>query len=1125
MKPLILTMSAFGPYAGVQEVDFTEFGGKGLFLVTGDTGAGKTTIFSAITYALYGSANDDRDIRALRSDFAAPGARTYVELTFEHAGIVYAIRRSPAQMRPKQRGEGFTEEPSSAEISWPGGVLTKEKDVTAKVHEILGIDRGQWMQVSMLAQGEFRKLLDSNTKDRNEVFRRIFSTERVRTFQEYLSRMARDAKDDLEKAEEELRRSMGSADIPENSPFRGDYVSCSGSLSFVEDVMRIISEQCGLDQGAYDDASRRASDLDARREEAIRSLADAKVLNERIGRLEGIRRERAEIDAQRPAFEAAEARRTTIAAAVSGLKAPSARLESLRAQSDAAECDLVRANASKDAAEKARILAEERLAGAGSREEEARAMSDRASALEARRSAYRDMDDLSKRLEALRADLADTSKGLDMAVSEDAALRSRVVDYRKFLERNENVSAEISDLRASMESDSRVLADLEAQSIAMRAHADLERDLARARSELDRLLVRKAESSRAFDEAESLFYRAQAGMMARALSEGSPCPVCGSVHHPAPAGVPDGVPTRNELDRMRVASAEASDAASAASSRARALEERLDLDSRNLDAMIGRTGCSDPNTELEAVRERIAGTRARIDGLVPVSERVQAIRVELKELDSCTEEAGVRVRFMQDRRVQTEARIEETEARAAAASEGLEFGTLKECENEISRLRTEAAALNEEVRAAAKTRESAREAEASAAAAVRIASDQVRVLRSAVESAASDLEAAAAGLGIDASSISDVLAQEQDLSRMDAEAAAFRERDAANRRLEESLAAEVDGRGRIDTVPIEEALGAYGAELESLRGEQLAIRRRMDANEDARSRIAASMKAWSDRRAESGDLVTLYEVAAGTTGMRKSFESYVQTLYFKQVLDHANRRLSRMTDGRYELRVRDESNGNSQIGLDIGVLDTYTGRIRASKTLSGGESFLAALSLALGLSDAVQRSRGGIRIDTLFVDEGFGSLDPEALKQAISVLLQIGDGNVLIGIISHVEALKSQIDRRIVVRNSPAGSSIETEVRGRPRGPSGPLPGRRLFCSSRSATISSALSSGGRRRSARPSSSALSSSASASESSISIPIASRAGSSTSTSRATYSFLSGLGDTFSMALPICLSQAM
>lgn len=1030
MKPISLTMSAYGPYAGVQEVDFTRFGGKGLFLVTGDTGAGKTTIFSAITYALYGTGNDDRDNRSLRSDFADPGTRTYVELVFEHRGTVYTVHREPAQSRPKQRGKGFTDIPSSAEISWDGGVVVKDKAVNEKVRGILGIDRDQWKQISMLAQGEFRRLLDSSTPERNAIFRKIFNTGDVSGFQNALSAKASDAKVSLEAKEGLLRSALASADIPEDSPYRADYESKRGVTAYADDVKALISEQTGLDQAAYGEACGAVQAIDGRKAALNRSLVEAQSLNRDLDALAEAEAQREMIEAERTEVDGKAAEYSRISAAVAGLKAPYTKARSLEEQASAEERRLKKAEETLQIASAALNEADAALNEALGRQDEADALSARIATLSNARGAYGDLDRMRGERDGIEEKRAAIGKDLEGAEADRAAVKEKVNGYRAFLNANENVSADIARIESALGDDRRRLSDLQRLSGMMDSNAETARSIDQTCEELERLAAEKDELSKRYNDSQTRFYMAQAGVLAARLEDGTPCPVCGSVRHPRPATVPEGVPTRTQVERSKKAADDASEKAARASAALEELERRSASEKTAIDALASELGCLDPVEELAVVRERVSAVEDQIAGKRRTEAEVNRVR---RELNDSLDAEGTRLDEAIERLRATASTLSEQavvlDTRIGSASEGLEFGTLEECDREIARLTEGRDFIAGTIQASRSRKEKAAVAAASASTARESAEQHLAQLTSDAADAVEALVSAASALGIAEEDIGSVLSQEGGLPVMKDEIEGFNRRDGDNRVLIGNLRERIAGRGRADIGAIEAAMQAADGDLEQARSKEDAVRSRIARNEDAMSGITRAQADWSEAYSRTGELVELYNVASGTRGEKRSFETHVQEMYFERILRYANMRLSRMTGDRYELKVREAIAGNAQGGLDIDVLDTHTGRTRSSKTLSGGESFLAALSLALGLSDAVQRSSGGIRIDTLFVDEGFGSLDPDALNQAISVLRGISDGNVLVGIISHVEALKAEIDRKIVVRNSPTGSSIEMELR------------------------------------------------------------------------------------------------
>ena len=482
MKPLRITMSAFGPYAGVQEIDFSEFGGKGLFLVTGDTGAGKSTIFSAITYALYGAGNDDRDSKSLRSDFASPKTDTYVELEFEHNGVLYKVKRGPAQEREKKRGTGTTVMQPFAELEWNGGCVSKEREVTRKIEEILGIDRSQWKQVSMLAQGEFRKLLDSDTKVRVEIFRRIFSTQNVRGFIERLSEMARDSKAELEHAKEDLLDRMDSAIVPEDGAYAAEYEGMRGSISYAAEVADLLSKQLGSDQRRHEELEGLLEEANERKAVAVRDRTVAENLNRTLDRLDEVRMEKEGLEARRIGIEDLASERERIFSAVSNVKSVSSKRWTLRKQVEESGPRVALAQA---AVEEARRRAEQcsaELAEAVEGGRDADGKLAEINRLQSLREDYVAIQGKRAELEESRRNLSVIGSRRKDAVARKAALDSTVADHRRYLEENQDVKAEIANLIAEREAVSKKLEGTERMAKLLADHAATEDELESARS-------------------------------------------------------------------------------------------------------------------------------------------------------------------------------------------------------------------------------------------------------------------------------------------------------------------------------------------------------------------------------------------------------------------------------------------------------------------------------------------------------------------------------------------------------------------------------------------------------------------------------------------------------------------
>lgn len=1039
MKPHTLEMSAFGPYGGVTNVDFDRFDGKGVFLITGDTGAGKTTLFNAITYALYGEINNDDKANNIRSHFADPSDRTYVKMRFSHRGKEYCVKRSPAQERPKKRGTGTTKEDPTAELEWDEGVLTKIGSVNRKIVEILGIDCDQWKQVAMLAQGEFRKILDCSTDDREEIFRRIFSTDNIRELQSKLEVLSKAGSKDCEAAENDLIGAIGRADIPEDSPYHDEYEGCKGKQTSAPEACRILSLQCGADQSVIGDIGARLEKANDTVLSLKTEIGHAEELNGKIDRLGEAEAESASLDAENDEIDACRKRADLIDRTVASLKVPifdadsaSRKFDDLRSAEARAAEELGRSDASLE-------KAASELSGSEGRRQERDELMVKSRMLCECRESYAELDRISSELGGTKSELERVRADLERIRSDIRTHGETVDEHRKFLKDNEGIDSRMTELRHRRDATSDLCRRCGDALKLMAAIADLDAEYMHARRVLEDAASAKKDADSAISDADTIFIMASAGILAGKLSDGSPCPVCGSTHHPVPAKIPDNTPSEADLKKLKKAADAAAERLRDASSKAGELNARLEVERSHLSGMLVELGLEAQDSE-DAVRGLLESGKAeigRIDSELPDMERILNRVIEIREgfgdLDRKGSELETERASREDSERSLEGRVCSLTATLEAKSEHLEYGSLGELDAEIGRISSKADGIEQELRRAKESYDRSKEQNDRCRGSLERIRESITAAETDLGSKRSALDSVLAESGLDLDGARALIGSEAELPGLRERIKGHNERVTRIRERIDSLTRDIAGRGRPDIDSLRSGLEEASSCAETLNRELMAVSMRLGANENAQAEIRRCDSRLAEVRADIGVYVDLYNIvsgkAIGGSDSKMTFETYVQSIYFRNVLEHANRRLVRMTDGRYELVIRDEkTDGKTRYGLDLDVLDNYTGRRRPSKTLSGGESFQAALALALGLSDSVQRMNGGVSIDTLFVDEGFGSLDPEALKQAISMLLQIGDGNCLIGIISHVEALKMQIDRKIVVSNSPAGSDLSMEL-------------------------------------------------------------------------------------------------
>lgn len=856
-------MSAFGPYAGVTQVDFTKFGEDGIFLITGDTGAGKTTIFDAISFALYGEASGGkgkRSGRSFRSDYAAADTPTFVEYEFVHKGENYIVKRSPEYERQKLRGEGTTTAPSSAELRCEGGVWTKNDEVNEKIHSIIGLDREQFAQTVMIAQGDFLKILNAKSDERQRLFEKIFRTTACRRLQEELKERSSECTAKMKDIDSQILSSMSMASLDEDAEFDVERASeCSKMLCE-------YSDKC--------DAQREAKDKEyAELTQKIEQLNLRKGAGERINKqLDSLETAKKTLDQRYEKRESYELRKQKLEA---GRRAANVAPQAVRFDKCISDIEIC-----ENELKKAKF-------------DEKQACEDYENA----KKAFSETDTLKKESEEKRL-----SAG---RINDAIPLLERLSEAKK------NYDLQCSQLVEALECEKR--------------------------------------AREVYSQLRERFYLCQAGIIARELSDGVPCPVCGSHEHPEPAQVPDDAPTQKAVED--------------AENNLRQLEEKSRRLSENSNAEKAR---------LDEIKSGIVGAG------ISDNESADSLRKKLLQIKNEINTA--------------ENKIEKLESKLKSDSNRLaKAETVRtECEKRLD-------ALLDEKKTASKL---------------------------------FDEKLAENGFSNPDEYRESVLSGEW-LERLEADVRGYYENIKALETTVVSLAEQTAGQSRTDIGKINVLIAETKALTDKARAESgrlAAISENNRKTAEKLKTLAAKKEKLREKWAVTADL---YRTVSGQQqGMAKlNFEAYVQKHYFNLVIAAANRRLNTLTDGMFTLRCRENTRDlRSQSGLDLDVYDSSTGRWREVSTLSGGESFMASLSLALGMSDVVQSRSGGIRLDSMFIDEGFGTLDDAALKQAMDMLDKLSDGTRLIGVISHVSELKSRIDKKLVIKKSAAGSEIRVEA-------------------------------------------------------------------------------------------------
>lgn len=924
MKPLKLTMSAFGSYAGKNVIDFTGQQ-QGIFLITGDTGAGKTTIFDAITYALYNqTSGGERNGNMMRSQYARPETETYVELEFLYRGQTYRVRRNPDYKITKTLKNGKIREqkvPHSVELTLPDGtVFTEKKNATdAKIIEILGLTADQFSQIVMIAQGDFLKLLYTKSDERKMIFSKLFRT------------------DIYWKIQENLRRKSMEMDerIQEND------------RAFEQEKSRIIplpeSEELPLDElverlrERLKDALKEQNLRRANVEELNKKITKYEEINKLFVSLEKIRQTGKELEARQA--ESKE-RRQQIENARKADKVLVAEQQNLRQQ--------------QEVEQSAQAIAkmEETLTN---NQEMFETLKTQLQEVEAEQK--REAADIQKKMLALEQSFP-SYEALQNARSEEQQAKKVWEDLGKTSEESfHKKEAGIAALKEQQKQQEQVVEQ--------------------TKKNWEQTSLSASESAKHYEHMYEAFLKEQAGILAENLSAGCPCPVCGSTVHPDPAKLSDHAVTELEVEqakKTRAAAEEKRDLAYAAFEAEKTEKQKLAqaVEKEEADFVLAQTIAKQQRKEAE-------------QNYVSLQKIAEQIREKL--VYPSLAEAKKQYAAMQKALEAAEQEIERKRQKVSELAEAM--NTLKGqklAEEENQKTAKKLAAKTE--------KEYAKLLEKSG-----FVSEETYHL---------------------------AILPERSRSKLEREEKEYESQCLRQQSEQKLLEKQVSGKTYTDTTELNEQLKAEKQALKEAEKTYMELHTAYENDRSVLQNCAVYLEKGKKLESEDQVIKSLSKTANGRlSGSAKiDFETYIQRQYFKQIIHEANKRLLTMSNHQFILKLKEEANTGRKTneGLDLSVYSLVTDSERDVKTLSGGESFLAALAMALGLSDIVERSAGAIHPDMMFIDEGFGSLDAQSRQQAIEVLAELAGDSRMVGIISHVTELKEQIDRKLVVSRTDKGS-------------------------------------------------------------------------------------------------------
>ena len=924
MKPLKLTMSAFGSYAGKNVIDFTGQQ-QGIFLITGDTGAGKTTIFDAITYALYNqTSGGERNGNMMRSQYAQPETETYVELEFLYRGQTYRVRRNPDYKITKTLKNGKIREqkvPHSVELTLPDGTVFPEKKnaTDAKIIEILGLTADQFSQIVMIAQGDFLKLLYTKSDERKMIFSKLFRT------------------DIYWKIQENLRRKSMEMDerIQEND------------RAFEQEKSRIIplpeSEELPLDElverlrERLKDALKEQNIRRANVEELNKKITKYEEINKLFRSLEKIRQTGKELELRQ--VESKE-RRQQIENALKADKVLVAEQQNVR-QQQAVEQSV-----------QAIAKMEETLTNNQEMFETLNTQLQEAEAEQKREAA-----DIQKKILALEQSFP-SYEALQNVRSEEQQAKKAWEDIEKTSEESfHKKEAEIAALKEQQKRQ--------------------ERAVEKAKENWEQTALGASESAKHYEQMYEAFLKEQAGILAENLSAGCPCPVCGSTVHPNPAKLSDHAVTELEVEQAKKARA--------------AAEEKRDMAHAAFE------------TEKTKQQELAQAVEKEVADFVLAQTIAKQQRKEAEQNYASLQKIAEQIR---EKLVYPS--LAEAKKQYAAMQK-----TMESAEQEIEKKRRKVSDLAE----AMNTLKGQKLAEEE---------NQKSAKKLAVKT-----EKEYAGLLEKSGFVSEetyhlAILPERSRSKLEREEKEYESQCLKQQSEQKLLEKQVSGKTFTDTTELNEQLKAEKQALKEAEKTYMELHTAYENDRSVLQNCAIYLEKGKKLESEDQVIKSLSKTANGRlSGSAKiDFETYIQRQYFKQIIHEANKRLLTMSNHQFILKLKEEANTGRKTneGLDLSVYSLVTDSERDVKTLSGGESFLAALAMALGLSDIVERSAGAIHPDMMFIDEGFGSLDAQSRQQAIEVLGELAGDSRMVGIISHVTELKEQIDRKLIVSRTDKGS-------------------------------------------------------------------------------------------------------
>lgn len=1057
MKPVKLIISAIGPYAGkLPEIEFGIFEEKGVFLISGDTGAGKTTIFDAICFALYGTTSGTyRDTKNLRSEYAGDSTQSYVDFYFSHQGREFHVFRQPSYERRKQRGSGVVLEKEKAVLYEEGQApIEGQTQVNSAVKKLLHIDEKQFKQIVMIAQGEFWDLLNAKTDQRTEILRTIFLTNGYKNI-EYKLKDRMDASHKIkERAEESIIQHFEDVlanekdelfDELEELKSRARHSGSAWNLDEMLDVMErlILSDRKRL-KSITEDLETAQAELDKNKKE----LALAKTNNGFIEKRDKLEKEK----------ERLEKRKTEIDGIILLLDKQKRATRNVKMSYElwTKKCDEVSstkqqiktAETNLEAAKAAVQQAKEALDGAKKQEPEVDKLKQTISRIDDEEQKYQQKENLEEKLKELgELDKKIVTEEADLKENEKA-LKERIKALNKTVGDLKGKPAELIEAKNEGEKLKELLADLD---VIIDGQIPEREKRKKALSKKQKAFLdtrnKYEEASGRREEAEHILEDSRAGILAKKLVEGEKCPVCGSVHHPEPAELKEASVSEDVFKRLQEEESMLQEKKNNANTEAE--KAKISLEEFEGQLRITILDCiespfldidmeEEPLEELIKVVKKVKTQVETMSGenikkCNALDKDCRTLKKAEKDLETAQGDETEKLNSQKEEFDENKQKLKQelTETRATLKTlEKLSFPDWETAKKERKQAETKKNKILDDI---TKADEEKKNADVN----VTAVHSELKTLNGSLKQQEKNEEALRKRLDKEVgangfSSVEEMLTcvvSEEDLALSDKKINEYNQEVATNRKQLSDAESDAKGKKIIDIEALKAVCDEQNKNVNLMRKNCNNSENRISTNEEKQKSILDRRGELEKARRENGICQRLYNLVKGTTGKGKiTLEQYIQAAGFDGIIAAANRRLLPMSDGQYELYRQEDSLGRkSNHFLDLEVLDNHTGHRRPVGNLSGGESFKASLSLALGLSDTVSSNLGGVQMDALFVDEGFGTLDRKSIDNAMEILMNLTGSNKLVGIISHREELMENIPQQIRVRKTKDGSQITIE--------------------------------------------------------------------------------------------------